>query len=187
MADSGKHPHDSGRARAARFRDRSQLEFEDFLIDDFLEGARDPRDDAIDQVPIRFESRKLSTHLSDSAIASAMLDAGVFEENLHDDSIAIGGDLDFDLFALLSAAEQRTVANLTVGDAQVVTSAKEETCATTPAPSPPVIRTGREHPASMAASAADSVQGFSMRRFAQGFAVGAVAGAAALALLRMII
>ena len=170
MAGSGKHPHDSGRARAARFRDRAQLEFEDLLIGDFLGGEREPRDDALDCVPIRFDTPKLTAHLSDSAIASAMLDAGVFEENLHDDSIPIDSDLDFNLLDLLADKERSAT---TAGTAR-----------------PTVIRPRRERApdaATHAVGPSAQLQKFSILRFVQGFVVGALAGGAVLALVRMMI
>ncbi|MCB9850943.1 MAG: hypothetical protein H6817_09605 [Phycisphaerales bacterium] len=171
MAGSGKHPHDSGRARAARFRDRAQLEFDDLLIDSFLEGDADPRDNALDHVPIRFDSQHLATHLSDSAIASAMLDAGVFEENLRDDSIPISSELQFDLFDLLAEKEL-------AGVKESVTKASAAA---------PVIRPGRERAHATATDAStERMKEFSIRRFVQGFAFGVVAAGAALAIIRVI-
>jgi hypothetical protein len=172
MAGSGKHPHDAGRARYNRHRDRAQLEFDELLIDDFLGGGREPRDEALDFVPVRYCSQKLTDHLSDSAIANAMLDAGVFESD-DDDVIPISAAIGTTLFELLE-------------DEAAARSAERVSCKTAEANAddgPPVVRPLRvlETPA-----AAARTRPFSIRGFVGGFLVGASAAGAALIALSML-
>jgi len=164
MAGSGKHSFDSGRARHNRYRDRAQLDFDDLLIDDFLNGELDPRDAALDMIPVRYGGRKLATHLSDSAIANAMLDAGVFEPD-DDGMMPIRTEIGTALFELVDNEAKAEPVNAGMESTEHVAEA------------PPVIRPLRVMVTRPIRPARQD--GFSARRFAQGFVVGAgIAGAA---------
>lgn len=162
MGGYGKHPHDSGRARYHRFRDRAQLAFDDMLIGDFLESDDDADDAALARIPVRYGVSRLADP-SDSAIAAAMLDAGVFAGDEGDDILAVQAPLGENLFELVgherSAAPARPAA----------------------APPPaPVIRTRRPAPA-------EPESRLSLLGFVEGFLIGAACAAAAVGLFLLVL
>lgn len=89
MSD-GKHRFDSGRARKARQRDRADGEYND----QFIRAYFDIDDDAWllnrRTIPVRYGSRRLADHLSDSTIAAAILESGDLDDVLEqDDSLKL--------------------------------------------------------------------------------------------------
>lgn len=86
----GKHRFDSGRSRVARFRDREQSSFDDDLIGGFLDQLHDEWSDQRMRTPVRFGSKRLADHLSDSTLAAAILRSGDLDE----------GDVDMELMSL---------------------------------------------------------------------------------------
>ena len=164
MAGHGKHPHDSGRARYHRFLDRAQLEFDDMLIGDFLTDDDDPRDDELARLPVRYGAGRLSDP-SDSAIAGALLDAGVFADEAEEELLPIKAHIGENLFKLLDDA----------APAQVAVAAAEAT------PAPPVIR-----PMRVMVTAGDPAAGLTLRGFAQGFLIGAACAGAAVCIYTLV-
>lgn len=86
----GKHRFDSGRSRVARFRDREQSSFDDDLIGGFLDQLHDEWSDQRMRTPVRFGSKRLADHLSDSTLAAAILRSGDLDDS----------DVDMELMSL---------------------------------------------------------------------------------------
>lgn len=169
MGGYGKHPHDSGRARFARFRDQLQQEIDDLQISEYFAEDIDPRDFTIRRVPVRYGSLPRSSALSDSALAGALLDSGVFDEP--DEIIPLDAQLGDPLLELLES--ERYVQP----DAPPPASA--------PSTPPPVIRPGRLTAAPNTPSTA--AQRMTMRGFIQGFVLGTLVAGAGLVLLKLLI
>jgi len=99
MAD-GKYRYDSGRARTARFRDRARSSFDDDMINLFLDELGDEWCDQRSRVPVRFGSRRLVDHLSDSTLAAAILRSGDLDETDHSPPLTLDCDFPETLFDL---------------------------------------------------------------------------------------
>lgn len=169
MGGYGKHPHDSGRARFARFRDQLQHEIDDLQISEYFDEDFDPRDITIRRVPVRYGSSHRNFALSDSALTGALLDSGVFDEP--DEIIPLDAQLGDPLLELLES--ERDVQP----DAPPPAGA--------PSTPPPVIRPGRLTVAPHAQSTA--AQRMTLRGFFQGFVLGTLVAGAGLVLLQLLI
>jgi hypothetical protein len=176
MAGDGKFHHDSGRSRFMRFRDRAQGEWDDMLIGDFLRSQHGGRDGGLDFGQLDFAA--LFEHedtpdprSSESAIANAMLEAGVFEENLFDDALPVEQTFDVTLFDALANEERKAIA------APLTTSQAVK----------PLTLRRSARAQEVAAAGAGASTSFSLRGFVQGFLIGAVFAGAVLLTLRVLI
>ena len=107
MGKDGKYAYGSGRARQTHWRDRAQLEFDDMLIDDFIDqvsGEVVDTDQGRSEIPVRFGTQQLAEFLDDSAIASALIRGELPEMDSDIPPLTVGGLGDQGLFDLVAEA-----------------------------------------------------------------------------------
>lgn len=174
MGRNGKYLYDSGRARCSYNKDRAQLEFDDMLIEEFLvPGSRRPRRER-GAVPVRFGTSMLAEHLSDSAIASALVDDTRLITDIDNLGFSIGDFFDGQTFD------------------QVLRNDPADADSAEPARAPvKVIATRIDRPTPFRAQAAFSEKApkksFTFKGLGQGFLVGAGVMTGALILLSLVI
>jgi hypothetical protein len=112
MSGDGKHRFDSGRARQARQRDRADGDFNDQLIRAFFGIDDDAWLLNRRNIPVRYGSRRLADHLSDSTIAAAILDSGDLDDVLdQDDSLKLDQPFPQTLFDCLEPPQPQRLAS----------------------------------------------------------------------------
>ena len=177
MGRDGKYLYDSGRARCSRFKDRAQLEFDYMLIDDFWGTEEQPWRQQGHDIPVRFGAGKLADHLSDSGIATALLNSGLAGANQPEEELAVSDFFAEDLFDLL--AVENTAAETRVEQVQPIIPGAARHAASEagrPASSPRVVLTSSDV----------RTETFTFRGVLQGFMMGIGACGALLLILHLV-
>jgi hypothetical protein len=173
----GKYHYDSGRARCSRFKDRAQLKFDYMLIDDFWGTEEQPLRQQDHAIPVRFGAGKLADHLSDSGIATALLNGGLAGAGQPEQELAVNDFFDGDLFDLL--AVENTATETRVEQVQPIipgAAGRAASDAGRPASSPRVVFTSNDV----------RTETFTFRGVLQGFMMGVGACGAILLILRLV-
>jgi hypothetical protein len=96
MASAPRNHHDFGRARYRRVQARAQREFDDMLIGDFLSVESATDEFTADRVSLA-DGEKPSSDPSDSAIVTAMLRSGVFDDPTFGEPLTLVAELEMPL------------------------------------------------------------------------------------------
>jgi hypothetical protein len=166
----GKYRYDSGRSRSARFKHRSQANFDDTSIRGFVENDDEEFLHEMRTLPVRYGSRRLADHLSDSTLAAAILASGDLGERAEDDRIDLEMSFPETLFDIPtdeSSEPERVAASPWPGEGE-----RESSPAATLRSAFHLRRTAGAH--------------FSLSGLLQGFLIGAGATAALLILVSLI-
>ena len=177
MGRDGKYQYETGRARCSRFKDRAQLEFDYMLIDDFWGAEDQPLRQQGQAIPVRFGAGKLADHLSDSGIATALLNGGLAGADQPEEELTVSDFFDEDLFDLL--AVENTAAETRVEQVQPIIPGAARRAASEagrPAPGPRVVFTSSDV----------RTETFTFRGMLQGFVMGVGACGAILLILRLV-